>query len=414
MTITYNSTGYVRPFGFGRLLFRWRASIWKAIWVELAIWLVVYYAITVLYWSLPSKNKRDFEHLVLDWERYNTNSVALVTFALGFYVSQSYTRWWDTWTNIPWIDSVAHAVNAGVTFDKKQPGQEEKSLMLRRTIIRYLNLASALTYQTISERVGAEYAGLPALINMGLLTEDEAQEILATDFDTHVYFIPITWAVDVVAEARQAGNISDRMHKLLIQRIETWRSKLGNLIGFHWIPLPLVYTHVVTTAVYFHFFIEIIAGQFLDPSQNYEGHTLDWGFPMFDVSTFVVLVGWLKSAELMKHPFGLDEDAFELMWILKRNVDVGFGIVTKYYRKAPKLVRDKFWGKKRPLGESPKRPNVTTLSFGAEHKHITKKMLRKRQSYMEAPSETKTQMDSSVYTPPTADLGSTPTEPLIT
>ena len=35
MTVKYNSIGHVRPFGFARLLFRYKASIWHAIQWEL-------------------------------------------------------------------------------------------------------------------------------------------------------------------------------------------------------------------------------------------------------------------------------------------------------------------------------------------------------------------------------------------
>ena len=89
----------------------------------------------------------------------------------------------------------------------------------------------------------------------------------------------------------------------------------------------------------------------------------------------MILVGWLKAAELMKHPFGLDEDAFELMWILNRNVDVGYNIVTQRFDSMPTLTKDKFWSTARPLGQSPRRPGATTLAFGAEHNRVDTSIL---------------------------------------
>eukprot|EP00939_MAST-03C_sp_MAST-3C-sp1_P004899 g4899.t1 len=180
MTVTYNSTGYMRPFGFCRLLFRWSASIWKAIWIELAIWLAIYYVIMIIYWSLPSDNKRTFEKLVLDWEQYNTTSTTVITFALGFYVTQSFERWWSCWNNIPWIDPLAHAVNGGVRNVKSKSSSsaddEEKMKIVRRTIVRYANLASALVFQTTSERIGSELKGARSLIDpLGLATEEEVK-----------------------------------------------------------------------------------------------------------------------------------------------------------------------------------------------------------------------------------------------
>lgn len=405
MTQTYNSCGFVRPFGFGRLLFRWSASIWQAIYVELAIWLAMFYTVSIIYWSLPAENKRDFEKVVLDWGEYNSTSVTVVTFALGFYVTQSFTRWWDQWNNIPWIDPFAQCVNA--TIRPKTPGQDdEKGIKIRRTLVRWVNLSSALTFQTVSEHVGTKYRGLESLIKIGLVTSEEAQEIMSTDHDTHVYFIPLTWAANLLAEAHEDGRINDMNLVELLQRLEQFRRWCGNLLAYKWVPIPLIYTHVITVAVYFHFLIELIGGQFLDPKQHYDGHLMNWGVPIFDTVMFVALIGWLKAAELMKHPFGLDEDAFELLWILRRNVDVGLDIVTSRYGRHPKLVKDKFWDVKRPLGKSPKRPGVTTLSFGKEHKHVDEHTLRERRtsSYSDAPHMLNEVNVDTSYEPPESKM----------
>jgi len=338
--------------------------------------LAVYYFIMIIYWSLPSSSRQTFENLALDWQEYNTISVTTITFALGFYVTQSFDRWWNNWLNIPWIDPAAQAINAAVRVPKKKgDDSEEKALMIRRTLVRYLNLASALTFQTVSERVGSEYRGIESLKKIGLLTENEAREILNTSFDTHVYFIPITWAVNLATKSHEEGFINERMHEMCLKRIEQFRMWCGNLLAYKWVPIPLIYTQVITVAVYFYFLIELVGGQFLDPKKDYPGHRLDWGIPVFNIIMFVILVGWLKAAELMKHPFGLDEDAFELLWILNRNVDVGYNIVTQRFDNMPALTKDKFWSTTRPLGQSPRRPGATTLAFGAEHRHVDSSIL---------------------------------------
>ena len=263
MTQTYNSCGFVRPFGFGRLLFRWNASIWKAIWFELFLWLAVYYFIMIIYWSLPHKNKQTFENVALDWQEYNSTSVTVITFALGFYVTQSFDRWWNNWLNIPWIDPAAQAITAGVRPLKDKSSGDEKALMIRRTLVRYLNLAAALTFQTCSERVGSEYKGIESLKKIGLLTENEAREILNTQFDTHIYFIPITWAVNLLSKAHEEGYVNERMHEMCMKRIEQFRTWCGNLLAYKWVPIPLIYTQVITVAVYFYFLVELVGGQFL-------------------------------------------------------------------------------------------------------------------------------------------------------
>lgn len=346
----------------------------------------------IIYWSLPSKNKRTFENVALDWQDYNSTSVTVITFALGFYVTQSFDRWWNNWLNIPWIDPAAQAITAAVRVPKnkkKGDDSEENALLIRRTLVRYLNLASALTFQTVSERVGSEYKGIESLKKIGLLTENEAREILNTQFDTHVYFIPITWTVNLLSKAHEDGYVNERMHEMCMKRTEQFRAWCGNLLAYKWVPIPLIYTQVITVAVYFYFLVELVGGQFLDPKQDYPGHRLDWGIPVFDTIMFVILVGWLKAAELMKHPFGLDEDAFELMWILNRNVDVGYNIVTQRFNNMPTLTKDKFWSTARPLGQSPRRPGATTLAFGAEHKQVDSSILSRgrKKSYADHSSD---------------------------
>ena len=62
----------------------------------------------------------------------------------------------------------------------------------------------------------------------------------------------------------------------------------------------------------------------------------------------VTLVGWLKACELMKSPFGEDEDSFEIDWILRRNMDVGLDIVTREGARFPTLARDPHWERRTP------------------------------------------------------------------
>ena len=54
-----------------------------------------------------------------------------VTFVLGFYISLVITRWWKQFESIPWPDSAAVWISTCIK------GHDEKSRLMRRTIIRF-------------------------------------------------------------------------------------------------------------------------------------------------------------------------------------------------------------------------------------------------------------------------------------
>jgi len=323
MTIRYNSIGHVRPFGFARLLFRWKASIWHSIWMELVVWLGFFYFISFGYrlsWlsssSLKGQNpvsKQNFESLVIDWN--NNNTIVPVTFVLGFYTSIMFTRWWAQFGAIPWIDPVAQALN--VSF---KGNNTEEILIMKRSIIRWLNLASCLVYQDCSQKIKQEvFPDLSSLVQLGVLTLNEKNELQETPHDTHAFFLPYSWCHAVINQAQDKGLLRSDIHlRLLVDRLETSRRGHGDLLGYGWVAIPLLFTQVVTCAVYLHFAFALISEQFLDPSMGYVGHEADWGIPFFSMMRIVTLVGWLKASELMKSPFGSDADSFEVDWIIRR------------------------------------------------------------------------------------------------
>lgn len=120
--------------------FRWRGSIYKLVWLDLAVFLFVYYILNIWYrvimheeqkrfvkcssfapvnysnvslsLSPPTTTCRIFEGIIKYCATY-TNLIPL-SFVLGFYVSIVMTRWWSQYTTIPWPDPIAVFVSANV------------------------------------------------------------------------------------------------------------------------------------------------------------------------------------------------------------------------------------------------------------------------------------------------------------
>ena len=115
----------------------------------------------------------------------------------------------------------------------------------------------------------------------------------------------------------------------------------------------------MTLAVYTYFLTTLMGRQFLDPSKNYDGHEVDFYFPVFTFLQFFFYMGWLKVAEVLINPFGEDDDDFDMNWVIDRNLQVkvefentimyllvaqvAYLIVDEMHAEHPELVKDAFW-----------------------------------------------------------------------
>ncbi|XP_050734825.1 bestrophin-2-like isoform X2 [Eriocheir sinensis] len=296
------------------LLKRWRGSVYKVVWKDLIVYLVLYYTISFVYrFALWEEGRRNFERLVIHCSR--TQSVLPVSFVLGFYVSLVVGRWWETYRSLPWPDNTAillatHLAGQGV-------GREE-----RRAVLRYVVLTITLTLATISPEVLAVYPSFEVMVKKGFLTEEEARLLdkHKEESEQQVAWVPIVWACQIVQRARQAGRIATNLgQKALTDEMLNLRVSCGRLLGFNSHNIPLVYVQVVTLAVYSFFLISVIGGQFIDTTKGYETHTIDLYVPFFAILQLVFYLGWLKVAEALINPFGDDDHDFEFLSMIERH-----------------------------------------------------------------------------------------------
>ncbi|GFR15821.1 bestrophin-2, partial [Trichonephila clavata] len=124
------------------------------------------------------------------------------------------------------------------------PGLDESSRVVRRTLMRYLNLSLVLVLRSISMAVKRRFPTKEHLIEAGFMTKTELemfQSVPSTEFNT--FWIPCTWFINVLREARQECRITDSNGlKLIMEELNEFRSKCGLLWGYDWISIPLVYT----------------------------------------------------------------------------------------------------------------------------------------------------------------------------
>ncbi|CAG7835104.1 unnamed protein product [Allacma fusca] len=160
------------------------------------------------------------------------------------------------------------------------------------------------------------------------------------------YWAPIVWTGGILSRARREGRCSDDMSmNEIITQLTKYRSGLGDLLGFDWATIPLMYTQVVTLATYLYFMAALIGKQFI----NIDDQKIDLYVPFFTLVEFFFYVGWLKVAETLVNPFGEDDDDFEVNWLIDRNLQVSYLIVDEMHAEHPPMLKDAYWDETGPI-----------------------------------------------------------------
>lgn len=343
MTVTY--TGAVpngSTFGcFWKVLGIWRGSVYKLVWRELLAYLLLYYTINFLYrFGLNDDQRRAFERVRI---YFGSQSETIpMSFVLGFYVTLVVNRWWDQYKLLPWPDTLALFLNAGI------PGADETQRLMRRNIVRYAILAYVITLQRVSLRVKKRFPTWQHVVDCGLMLESEKKifELMDNKTPMSKYWMPLVWATNIINRARKDSFItSDHIVQTLLTELSDIRRRLGALIGYDTVNVPLVYTQVVTLALYTYFVAALIGRQFVPYATSPVGkfEDPDMFFPFFTSLQFCFYVGWLKVAEVLINPFGEDDDDIELNWLIDRHIKAGYMIVDEMHEEHPELLKDQFW-----------------------------------------------------------------------
>ncbi|XP_075456379.1 bestrophin-3 isoform X1 [Ascaphus truei] len=338
MTVTYSSkVANATFFGFHRLLLKWRGSIYKLLYREFLLFIGLYTALSVIYrYFLIEGQKRYFEKVSLYCDK--SAEQIPVTFVLGFYVTLVVNRWWNQFVNLPWPDRLMFLISSNVH------GRDEYGRLLRRTLMRYVNLTSLLIFRSVSTAVFKRFPTMDHVVEAGFMTSDERKLFDSLNSPHLKYWVPVIWFGNLASKARTEGRIRDSIDlQVLMNEMNRFRSWCSLLFGYDWVGIPLVYTQVVTLAVYTFFLACLIGRQFLDPKQGYLGHDLDLYIPVFTLLQFFFYAGWLKVAEQLINPFGEDDDDFETNWCIDRNLQVSLMAVDEMHMNLPKMDKDIYW-----------------------------------------------------------------------
>ncbi|XP_018406534.1 PREDICTED: bestrophin-4 [Cyphomyrmex costatus] len=376
MTVSYTAeVATCRGLGcFLKLLLRWRASIYKLVWLDLTLFLFIYYSLSGIYRLLLNETqKKTFESVVAYCNEYS--DLIPLSFVLGFYVSIVMTRWWNQYMTIPWPDSIAVFVSATIH------GNDDRGRLMRRTIVRYVCVCLTMVLTNVAPRVKKRFPTLEHFVESGLLLDNELlifQNLNAKFPKPSKHWLPIVWASSIVTRARQEGRIRDDFAvKTLIDELNRFRGMCGSISHYDTISVPLVYTQVVTLAVYTYFLTTVMGRQWVQKSNS----DIDLYFPVFATLQFFFYMGWLKVAETLINPFGEDDDDFEVNWLIDRNLQVSYLIVDEMHHDHPELIRDQYWDEifpaelpytaaAQPYREEPPEPSTAGIQLSAAQQEL--------------------------------------------
>ncbi|CAM4592516.1 unnamed protein product [Leuciscus chuanchicus] len=358
MTVSYTLKVADAKFGgFSKLLFRWKGSIYKLLYREFMVFCLLYSFISVIYRCVLNMEQQEmFERLARHCNKFA--KLIPMSFVLGFYVTQAFQRWWGQYTSFPLPDNLMMVVSGNVH------GTDERGRLLRRTLMRYANLSSVLILRSISTRVRKRFPTLEDIVEAGFMTSEELKKLNHLYSDFNKYWMPLAWFANLASNARKEGRVKDDIAlRLLMDELNNYRSKCSMLFHYDWISIPLVYTQVVTVAVYSFFTFCLIGRQFVKPEKP-EEKVVDLYVPIFTLLEFFFYAGWLKVGELIINPFGEDDDDFETNQLIDRNIQVSMLAVDDMHQSLPPLEKDKYWVDK---GPSYPLANTKPVFMGSTH-----------------------------------------------
>ena len=256
-------------------------SIFGKTWHILLMYLVTYYIIQVLYQVgyltefcrnnlfFDPKNHTDECQIMIDawfthWREHDRMMLSCVTFMLGFFVNHVVKRWWDQITKVPTIEPVIIGL-AGLVWPSKNENGDMKSItFFRKTILRYCILSWTMAFRKFSNLRKKLYSK-DDFIEKGLLTPNEFS-ILSNHGKDELWWcdrwwVPLTWASNMVNKAFNQSQIVPKDHKDLIAVILRYQKDLEIIIKHADNPTPILYGQAVHVAIWSFFILGTVSGK---------------------------------------------------------------------------------------------------------------------------------------------------------
>jgi len=182
--------------------------------------------------------------------------------------------------------------------------------------MRYFILSFVITLQRTSLRVKKRFPTLQHIVDAGLLHESERKifDMMNSKSPMSKYWMPLVWATNIINRARKDGLIgSDHLVQTILTELSDIRRRLGALIGYDTVCVPLVYTQVVTLVLYAYFMGTLMGSQMVPQPNGSTKDDDDLYFPLFNVlqvSCHWIISLMVKTKERILGIYLLDHQQF--------------------------------------------------------------------------------------------------------
>ncbi|PAV56701.1 hypothetical protein WR25_04980 [Diploscapter pachys] len=335
MTVGYmREASTANAMTFIRLLFRWNGSVWKSVWWELLMWIQLYCWISMFYrfFLVKTPYGRNFEEIVQHCQKTSSDLSPILTFTIGFYVSYIAGRWWSVFMSIPWPDSTVLSISAFLRDRGRQYKNEDRRL--RGAIVRYMLVSFVLVFRSVSEKIIKRFPTLEHFHTAHLLSQDEL-DIIEKAPPNRQFWLPIEWSLTLLKKTYNRRQIDEHHYSVVVNHLLSYRENLHRILSYDWVNVPLVYVQVVNLCTMLYFILQAVARQPVAVvTPNLVNNSV---IPFYAIMEFIVFFGWLKVAQVMLNPFGMDDDDFEIDALIERNLNVSYGYVDDLFDHPPPL-----------------------------------------------------------------------------
>ncbi|CAD6187686.1 unnamed protein product [Caenorhabditis auriculariae] len=349
-----------------KMLFKWRGSLWQAVYKELIIWLIGYTIVSVCYRCFMSEDQQDY------FERFGKYcdermDYLPLNFVLGFFCNIIIRRWLKLFTCLGSIDNIALFVSGNVR------GDEERARQIRRNIVRYCVLSQTLVFRDIHVAVRRRFPTLESVAAAGIMLPHELEEFNSIKSRYSKYWMSFNWTMELLNIAKKEKFIDgDNARNAIAQEISKFRASLTIVSMYDWVPIPLMYPQLVNMAVHTYFFLCVFTRQFFITEGAKNKTDIDLIVPFMTIIEFIFYVGWLKVAMELLNPCGEDADDFDCNLLIDRNLAIGLASVDGAFGNVPEIKPDVFNGTSvKPLDSDDTRSLKFHLGSAARMEEIT-------------------------------------------
>ncbi|EFO83327.1 hypothetical protein GCK72_014625 [Caenorhabditis remanei] len=319
------------------VIFLWRGSLWKLIWREMLGWTILMALLSCIYvYGLKgTESERYFQVLFNLTEGVPTDGTLM--FLMSYMTHNSLTRWSETYKCLGWPENVALLYKQ--YFNKNAMSKHEGRLM-NQTMARYLTVFYILLFRDVCSDVREMFPALDDMIHPGILTAEEVNILQSSRLDrgSPHYWVPIDWIVNLVKRKYRSPYIYDKNgrrrknpkesimseveYAKFICELNKLRGKLGDVLSYDWVPLPMALLQSLTIFVYSTLTVNCFQMQARIITSGKSGL---WEMFVECLSTLpfsMLHLSFLRISQVIINPFGRDDDDFETQYLIDRHIKV--------------------------------------------------------------------------------------------